>query len=382
MFFSSSHGELILIIDVQSSIVRGSVVLFHSTAIPSVLFTHNVEIPYKPHGGSGYLIKTSLQAIEEIVRVVKAKLRAQSNCDDIPKHISNVHYVLSSPWVVSQAKTISTKFKEETAISRAYITGIIWEERTKMTANANDDIRIIEEKVFDVRLNGYSVRSWESRHTKELDISFVVSIAGGRMIDRFIESVSGIVHREGRVQFHSSLFLQHLGIQRVVSDSSNYTLIHVHGELTDVALIHANSCSFFGSYPLGIQNVIRTIASNTKTTLDAAESTLNLIEKGDIDSAKAKKEFEVVSGLKSLWINEFKKLLEKNPVQEILPNRIIISARNHEDFFVSCFKSAFPQTSVEPLLLENILPHVKYENQAERLRLTGLYVIAIHSLLK
>jgi hypothetical protein len=273
MFLSSSQGELILIIDVQSSVVRGSLVHKSPTAsLPSVIYTRNVAIPYKVGSGSDYLIRMALQGVGEIVQAVRANLQAEQNAESLPRRVSAIHYVLSSPWVVSQAKTISMEFKEDTAISRAYITGMIWEERAKMTANAADDIRVIEEKVFDVRLNGYSVASWESKHTKELGISFVVSIAGGRMIDRFIEVVEGLVHRKDHVQFHSSLFLQHVGIQKVLPDSSDYALIHIHGELTDVAIIHGHSCSFFGSYPFGIQHIIRTIAQETNTTEDAARN--------------------------------------------------------------------------------------------------------------
>lgn len=382
MFLSSSQGELTLLIDVQSSIVRGSLVYLRQGAIPAVLYTRNVAIPYKPNGGSGYLIKTALRAVEEIVQAIRANLLSDVADENMPKRISSIHYVLCSPWVVSQAKTISSNFKEDTAISRAYITGMIWEERAKMTASAADDTRVIEEKVFDVRLNGYSVASWESKHTRELGISFVVSIAGGRMIDRFIEATESLVRHKDHVHFHSSLFLQHLAIQKIVPDSSNYALIHVHGELTDVAMIHAHSCSFFGSYPFGIQNIVRAIAKETKTTEDTAESTLNMITKGEIDATRAKKESAVIENMKQGWIGEFRKLLKTSPTPEAVPGRVIISARTHEDFFVNSFKAAYPQSTPELLTIEEILPYVSYGTHAERLRLTGLYVMAIHSLLK
>lgn len=382
MFFSSSQGELMLVIDVQSSIMRGSLVHLVTGNIPTVLYTYDISIPYKSGGGSSRLIKMILRGIEEIIQVIRANIRSEENLGKIPRHISKVHYVLSSPWVVSQAKIISTEFKVDTVISREYIMGIIGEERTKMTSSAKDDIRVIEEKVFDVQLNGYSVASWESKHTKELGVSFVVSVAGGRMIERFVEVCESIVSHKDHIQFHSSLFLQHIGIQKIIPDSSNYALIHVHGELTDVAIIHAHVCSFFGSYPFGIQYIIRTIAKETKTTDDAALSTLNLIIKGEIDSTQAKKEFSVVEDMKQKWVSEFKKLLKTSPTPEALPVRIIISARTNEDFFVKSFKSAYPQSSPEVLSIESILPYVGYGTKAERFRLTGLYVMAIHSLLK
>jgi cell division ATPase FtsA len=322
------------------------------------------------------------RAIEEITQVIHTNVKSESNSSDLPHHVSSVHYVLSSPWVISQAKKISMSFKEDTAISRAYVAGIIWEERAKMTNNTIDDISVIEEKVFDVRLNGYSVSSWESKHTRELGISFVVSVAGNRMIDLFVKACENIVHNKKYVHFHSSLFLQHIGIQKISPNLSNYALIHIHGELTDIAIIHTRECSFFGSYPFGIRTIIRSIAKKTKTTDDVAESTLNLVMSGDTDVTKFKEETSIIENMKQGWIGELGKLLKTSSTLETVPSHVIISADIYEDFFFNSFKSAYPQSSLESLSFESIQSHVSYGTHAGHLRLTGVYVIAIHSLIK
>ncbi len=381
MFSSHKAGDLILIIDVQSSIVRTSLVHLQSSSIPNVLYTHNIAIPYKPHAHSSYLIKMSLRAVSEAITDISKHLHVRSSTENIPKKISSVHFVLSSPWIVSQAKTLKQSFKDDTHISKAYIMGMIWEERSKIGGKNNDDIRVIEEKVFDVRLNGYSIASWESKNARELEVSFVVSLAGGRMIDRFIESCDHIVHRSS-VQFHSSLFLQHLGIEKVVTKSPSYTLLHIHGELTDVAIIRSHSCTFFGSYPFGVHSIVRTIARETKTDEQSAESIFTMSEQGHLDSLHAKKELAIIDDMNRVWMGEFKKLLKSNSVVETIPNHVIISANSHESFFMNNFKQAYPQISMELLTMDDITAHIKFDAHAERLRLTGLYVLAIHSLEK
>ena len=40
----------------------------------------------------------------------------------------------------------------------------------------------------------------------------------------------------------------------------------------------------------------------------------------------------------------------------------------------------YPSVSLKLLNLDDLLPQVQYDSHADRLRLTGLYVIAIHSL--
>jgi hypothetical protein len=378
MFFSGSKDKLILIIDVQSSIVRGTLVLSQHGAIPRIVNTHSIAIPYKPTAGSAYLIKMALKAVEEVVRDARMYTEAHKHNEHFPNKISCVHYVLSSPWIVSQAKTLSVTFKQDTVISQAYITGMIWEERAKMTSNTADDVRIIEEKVFDVRLNGYSVASWESRHTRDLGVSFIVSIAGGRMIDKFIDECRDIV-RADAIKFHSSLFLQHLGIQTVVPGSSSYGLVHAHGELTDVAVINQRSCTFFGSYPYGVHTMVREMAAKMKTTDDSAESTITMILKGDLDTSRAKKESEILDELGKKWIDNLKKLLAGDSTHA-LPAHIIVSSRAFDELFMRILKSAYPEAKLEMLSLDQLAPHVHFDPSVDRLRLSALYALAVHSL--
>ena len=364
-FFSKKSGDLILILDVQSSIVRGTLVQKATDQVPLVLYTHNVPISFKADGTSDYLVKTAIQAIKDDVTDI---LKQQSG------KISAVHYVLSSPWIVSQAKTLHLSFKEDTHITKAYVMGMIREERSKLS-NKDDTARVVEEKVFDVRLNGYPVSSWESKFTRELQVSFVVSVAGGKMIDRLIEACENIVHRKG-VQFHSSLFLQHIGVEKIVQSTSSYALIHVHGELTDVAVIENCSCVFFGSYPMGIQSVIRRIATQTGTDEQSADSLLSMSMKGHLDSAHAEKDLAVIDALDHEWIKQFQELVKTVNI----PHNVIVSARYHEDFFMKSFATAYPRQSLEILAIESMTPYVAFDPRVEQLRLTGAYVIAIYSL--
>lgn len=385
MFFSHKNGSLTLILDVQSSIVRGTLVHDHPEHKPRIIFTHSVGIAYKPHARSGYLVKAALAAIEETVsetlRFISQVHSIKNPNHDLPRHINVVHYVLASPWVVSQAKTVVQTFKKETSITKAYILKLISEERAKMSGKSESDLHVIEEKVFDVRLNGYSVASWEGRATNQLEVSFVSSLAGGRMTSRFIGACEKAVGKKS-VFFHSSLFLQHIAIQKVVPDRATYALVHVHGELTDIAIMHAHSCIFFGSYPFGVHTIVRTIARELKVSEQIADSTLNLISQGALDDTRTKKQRVIVDNMSNGWIGEFRKLLKINPAASGVPRHVIISARSHEDFFIDSFKRAYPQSTLEKLNLEQMTQLVDFDNHVEKLRLSALYVIAIHSMEK
>ena len=201
-----------MILDVQSSVVRGSLVLMTLSAKPIVVFTHNSNIPGKAQFDVNYLIKTTLAAVGETISSAEKYLnilKHEKTLKPLPHKISAIHYALLSPWIVSKAKVMSIDFDKKTKISSQYISGIIEKERSKMLPKSDEPIELIEQKIFDVRLNGYSVSEWENRETDRLEVSFAVSMAGVRMIESFVRECRGVVS-QSHVHFHSSLLLQQM----------------------------------------------------------------------------------------------------------------------------------------------------------------------------
>ena len=114
MFFSHKYGTLNLVLDLQSSVVRGALVEMREGKSPLVLFTYDVAIPYRSNSGSEYLIKATLNAVNEVINETLKHLHIRSSVEKIPKKISEINYVLSSPWIISQARTLSLVFKKNT----------------------------------------------------------------------------------------------------------------------------------------------------------------------------------------------------------------------------------------------------------------------------
>lgn len=381
MLFSRDKGSLILILDVQSSIVRGTLVrMMDKGSKPLILYTRNAPIPYKPHARSGYLIKTAIKAIEDSIEDILIHMHARRSQDkDFPHRISHVHYVLSSPWILSQAKSLSLSFPEPTTIDRAYISKLIEQNRQKLVSDAVEEARVIEEKIFDIRLNGYSVANWNKKSTTQLEVSFVASVAGARMVEKLTDACRH-VGRRSHVSFHSSLFLQHIGMSSVARSLPSYGLVHIHGELTDVAIIHNGSCVFFGSYPFGIYSIIRTVSRETGMDPYTTESTLNLAAQGSLDPAHASKDAAIVTSVAARWASELRSLMKTSPTPDVMPSRVFLSAHSHEDLFMKQFVATYPGSKPQPLTHEDVATLVDYDPRTEKLRTTGLYAAAIHTL--
>ena len=125
MFSNNAGEDVVLIVDVQSSVVRSTLVLFSADAMPVTLYTYDRPVTFKPDADNQYLIKTTVMAVGENVTQAMRYLSLYCAHRRIPCRIGTVHYVLSSPWIVSEAKTVSIKFAKNTRVTKSTIVAMV-----------------------------------------------------------------------------------------------------------------------------------------------------------------------------------------------------------------------------------------------------------------
>jgi hypothetical protein len=378
---SKTDHKLVLILDVQSSIIRTSLLVV-GDEIPKVIFTHSVETKSSDVRDDGALIQSSLKAIHDCVQACMRFVHHGENFaqySHLKKKIDSVHYILSSPWIVSEAKMISKQFEKDTSISEKYVYDLIDEDREKIL-KSGQGLEVIEQKIFDVRLNSYPVTVWKNKPAKTLDVSFTVSVASSKMVAFFIEEFKHIVHHS-KINFHSSLLLQYIGIEKVLEPGQNYCLIHVHGNETDASIILKKSCIFFGSFSFGVKDFVQKLAKETTNAYQAADSLLSLYVGNKLDSGLNETNIQAIQKIANEWLMELKKTLAKQKFDIKPPMSVIVTASLHDDCFVKVIRDSFPGVNVYVLTVDDLLTRVTFDRFAERGRLVALYSIAIHSLL-
>lgn len=330
LFPKRPTDEYFLVLEIESTCVRASVV-----KNAEIIFVHAAPVPFKPGAGSGSLVKTTLHVIRENMEAVLGYIRHPSHNETLPKHITTVHYVMTSPWIVSQAKRMSLSFPKPAAITKDSILKLLTDERKKYNSHP-DTIQIIEEKISDVRLNGYSVTEWSNRETSALEVEYAVSVAGSRVVEKFRELAEMALSAK-HVHFHSSLVLGHVGLSMADKTADSCTFIEVHGEMTDVAVLRRGVPAFFGSFTMGYDTVVRKVAHGTKSAVKVADSLISLEAKGQLDPHHAKHAEEIITNMKDGWAGEFRKMLETGSAGGLPSKTFLLSAISPE-FFDDSFK--------------------------------------------
>lgn len=385
MFFSKKvEQQLILILDVESTLVGGSLVVVSPDSLPRIIFSHTANITFDPGMDNNKLIKATLASINEVIQTANASLHARKRAENllpIPKKITSVHYVLSSPWIISEAKVMKLGFEKEKTITRKFISDLVNDDRSKITSTKKEEsLEVIEQKIFDVRLNGYSVADWEDKTTRSLEVAFTVSVAGSKMIELFIDAVKPLVY-QSKVHFHSSLLLQYITIEKVLSFGPNYCLVHAHGDYTDIFIVHEKSCVYFGSYPVGIRTILAMLAAKTNNHEQALDSLISLYMNDKLDDVNYKKICEAIGGVVVDWVGGLKALLDQSKVEMKPSTSMVLNSLFYESCLLRVLQETSPQAMISTLPIEGLLPHVAVEDFVEKNRLQILQSIAIHSLI-
>ena len=247
------------------------------------------------------------------------------------------------------------QFDKDTPITPDRVHKILSDERAEVSLGAKTETVTIEEKVFDVRLNGYSISDWKGKSARTLDVSYALSVSSAESIANLKHAVAHIVSGKN-VSVHSSLLLQYISLRLAAIPGDTCMLVHAHGELTDMVVIRHGMCSFFGSYPIGINTIIRTLGEMTNRSPQAAESVLSLYLGHHMDGPEETRAGMAVEAVTGSWTNELLGLAGAIRVAgdttAFMPPHIFIIAHAHGDLFEAALKKVFPQSVIGTLSVD------------------------------
>lgn len=322
---------LSLVIDIQSDAVEGTLVNFTSpTAEPEMLYSTVAHISKKNQSNGDYLTKMMLKSVEDLCfHIVKEGAKVTR------EPIQSIHYILSSPWVISQSKTVALDYERETEVNESTIKGIIDADRKELVKKYESDMIFIEQKIFSVELNGYAVENYKGKRVKSLRVSFAFTLSSDKLIQKIHTAVSKSLHIK-KEYYHSAILLQYLSSRAFTAESADFTVLHVHGELTDVVIVKKGFSAYMASFPFGISTLIRKVGLALHNSFEGTCSTLALYTDNKLDPEQVKKVENVLLPIAQGWRAECRQSLEGIGKDIALPHNVHLYS---EPTLSSLFKS-------------------------------------------
>jgi hypothetical protein len=313
-----------LILEIQSGLINAAIVSATSTtsvvtsgvsAPARILHFVSVPIAGAPHASTSRLLVSMNKALSQALQSLpNVHVVSRADC------------ILSSPWIVSRTKSLTVTFPKDTLITKKLIGTSIVPEREAMLrsaagngagsahSSAGDrtatDLTPIEQKIFEIKINGYSTADIAGKKGRELGIYFAVSMSAETIIETIRETVSRHVSPPvaRRMAYHSSILLGYAASRETTGNETSYILSHIHGELSDIALVEKGITTLIASFPFGYSSLIRETSKALGEPLAATRSKIALHAGKSLhreETERVSRAIETV--MQERWVDEFLK---------------------------------------------------------------------------
>ena len=317
------NPKRILSFHIGSGFISATVTNFSrvSEVVPSIIFSVSRSITPEPIFVFSDFKKSTFKALALV-------------CDDIARmpigSLDVVVCFLGSPWFASQARTIHIAKNTPFKVTDGFITETLKKDLDLFQKNelasysqAGDQALVFEQELTKIMLNGYHVKNHAGLSTKELDLSYMVSITSHSFVKECTEVISRPLHTTDIV--FRSVTHAHVSVARDLLISHDYFLaVDVSAELTDVTLVEDGVMTQTASFPYGNASVLRNLASSLGIDVHEAETLLSLYLEDRLETSRriiVEKEIKVVL---SDWSQAFEQTLSVLSKTYNVPHLVVL----------------------------------------------------------
>lgn len=251
--------------------------------------------------------------------------------------IDEIHCFLSSPFFISQTITKTKKSGEEIEITEEFIREFIEEEIGKFAKENSsvypevlgDELGILEKKIVDIKLNGYSVTNPYGKKATDIEVSIFVSFGSKKIIAKLERVLSGMVHHK-EVFLHTYPVTLFNTTRDIFPEKENLLILDIGGEISDLIIVSDGVLSETVSIPFGENTLIKKIAEIFATSFDEATSTLRLYTNDSLSKNKKEKIKEKVLEVSGEWLGLLKESLRELMDGYFFPEALLLMGDDND----------------------------------------------------
>lgn len=331
---SSKKNEISAIFTLGTTNVYGHLVMLNcedelgNKLNPKIYYTSKVPVHFASKPSLDSLTKTLIQSLDKCALDLVKKGLSQSIFPEIKNSkISQAHFIVYSPWIFSKLNKVFFSYKKPEKINKNFLKKTIKDEIKsfdKMFEREEDkdkydfDLDFIENKVFDTKINGYSINLDKPVNANELEIAYVVSIMSKKLTDNIFNTIHRHIHCD--IDYHSAFILEYFAMKALYTSMNDYVLFNFHGEYSDISIIKNGVPILYSSIDIGVREIDREGKKGEKEFIGKIRDQLIEITKDiSIPSTALIASQQNMDLIKDLISDMKYKELENNVFNEVIP---------------------------------------------------------------
>lgn len=341
--FFGPKPELGIVFHIGSSSIGAGLIRLHHGEKPHVLYTLRQAIPYREKVKPERFFDDMIETLKQVnLRLAKEGLSHLKFTEFGSLKIKRVFYAFSSPWSVTQTKIATMEKPEGFIFSKEIVDTIVsdnekdFEKKVLEGTGLSDALQIVEQKVIQIKLNGYELLNPYGKKAYRADLSLFMSLVPKAVIDKVFD-ISMTTYHPKNTEVFSLPLASFSTIRDVFHDTKDFIFIDIGGELSDISIIKDGLIIETASFPFGRNFLVRKIAEKFATTAELAVSLIKMYHEGHVEAAVSDKLKPVIAEASMEWSGAFHKTLEAIALKVSLPKNLFAVINND---FVSFFMKA------------------------------------------
>lgn len=319
----SPHQNLVLLIDIGSASVGAALAEIGVDKAPHIFATAREEILFQEKLTSAEFLRAMNHSLLRVLKSILKKTRGTKNS-------LQVFCSLSSPWFLLKNRHSTITHGESFEINPSVLDAFLNEEIVRLKEELkktlpSEDIKIVEKKIIQIKLNGYEIKNPYGKTATRVDLAMIIGVSSKQVIQRIERTVANFFH-SATIHFNAFPVAAFSAIRDIFPTEKTFLFIDITGEGTDVSLISNDSSLSTVSFPRGKNFLIREISARFLLPHEAALSVLNMYNNGTLDAKRHGEVELLLLQAEKDWLARFEKTLISFSVEGTLPQKIFFMA--------------------------------------------------------
>jgi hypothetical protein len=287
----------------------------------------------------------------------------------------NFEILLGSPWYDCKIKNFSLNENKEKKINKFLLNNII-----EKNILIDSEHKLIENKIINLKINGYAVENPLDKKFKQLDFHNYQSFVA-KNTEKDITKILKDNFHHSKINWCTHPIVLFVNFKNYFNDLNNFLIFDVGGEITEMTQVIQNRIKNIYTIPVGTNNFLRKLTNNFNYELNLAFSKMEIYNEDHIDTQNNKENI-IFNEFKKEWLENIKEVFEKHKTLSNPSNILIISDQKFQKItkkiiddpsgWANALKNnRKPETTI--IDNYNILKEIKYKNSEEKDTVLSLF---------
>jgi cell division ATPase FtsA len=349
-FLQKNKEDYSLVFNIGSGSISGGIIKFTEEPGENIIYYVKESIPFQSEiSVEKYLelMKSTLTKIAD--KIHNEGLKNLNIGRDKGLVMEKVFYMFSSPWSISQTKTIKIKESRDFKITKKYLSRVINEQEKLFETDISKFGKIIEKKIVQVKINGYEVNDFYDKSAKDLEISLFFTVVPENVLFTVEDAVSKTFNIKN-IWCHSSALSIFSVIRNLFPQKDDFIQLDISEEMTDIAIIKDNIILSSASIPFGRNHFIRGLSRELKVTEEIADSQIRMCCSNDHDKLASINISVAMDRVSADWLAKTNEIIN-NFKEKIYISESVFLVTNSD--LIPFLKGKLQKQDFEVLLIDN-----------------------------